>query len=36
MADEARRLGTMAKEKQELEAEDYEVLWFKTLPIFGL
>ena len=33
---EAERLDAMIKEKQKLEAEGCEVLWIKTLPIFGL
>lgn len=36
VADEVERLDTMIKEKQKLEAEGYEVLWIKTLPIFDL
>ena len=36
IADEVERLDTMIKEKQKLEAEGYEVLWIKTLPIFDL
>lgn len=36
VADEVKRLDTMIKERQKLEAEGYEVLWIKTLPIFDL
>lgn len=36
VADEVERLDTMIKEKQKLEAQGYEVLWIKTLPIFDL
>lgn len=36
VADEVERLDAMIKEKQKLEAEGYEVLWIKTLPIFDI
>ena len=36
VVDEVERLGKMIEEKKKLEAEGYEVLWIKTLPIFDL
>ena len=36
VADEAERLDAMIEKKKELEANGYEVLWIKTLPIFDI
>lgn len=36
VADEVERLDVMIEEKKKLEAEGYEVLRVKTLPIFDL